>query len=100
VRRALTGSDAQIPGLAETLIRTLTVGSVDTVAAARLHADLVITPQVDDIGLMEWQSIGRARELGRAAARQALEADPGVVERLAGNAVSQPDQDVGARLGG
>jgi NTE family protein len=84
VRRALTGSEAEVPGLGETLVRTLTVGSIDTVAAARLHADLVITPQVDGIGLMEWRAIGRARELGRQAARQALAADPDLPRRLGG----------------
>jgi NTE family protein len=82
VRRALTGSEADIPGLGETLVRTLTVGSVDTVAAARLHADLVITPQVDGIGLMEWRSIARAREIGRDATRKALAADPDLPRRL------------------
>src|SRR5262249_37887910 len=82
LRRALTGSEADVPGLAETLVRTLTVGSVDTVAAARLHADLVVTPQVDGIGLMEWRAIGRARELGRQAAREALTTDPDLPRRL------------------
>jgi NTE family protein len=82
VRRALTGSEAEVPGLAETILRTLTVGSVDTVAAARLHADLVITPNVDGIGLMEWRAIARARELGREAARQALTADPDLPGRF------------------
>ena len=81
-RRALTGSEAEVPGLAETILRTLTVGSVDTVAAARLHADLVITPAVDGIGLMEWRAIARARELGREAARKALAADPDLPGRL------------------
>ncbi|HXW59814.1 MAG TPA: patatin-like phospholipase family protein [Solirubrobacteraceae bacterium] len=76
VRRLLTGSEAQVPGLAETMLRTLTVGSVDTVAAARLHAALVITPSVDGIGLTEWGAISRVRELGRAAVREALAADP------------------------
>ena len=82
LRRALTGSEAEIPGLAETIVRTLTVGSVDTVAAARLHADLVITPQVDGVGLMEWRAITRVRELGREAARKALAADPELPGRL------------------
>ncbi len=82
VRRALTGSEAEVPGLAETILRTLTVGSVDTVAAARLHADLVITPHVDGIGLMEWRAIARVRELGREAARKALAADPDLPGRL------------------
>lgn len=81
-RRALAGSEAEIPGLAETIVRTLTVGSVDTVRAARLHAELVITPQVDGIGLMDWRAIARARELGREAARKALAADPDLPRRL------------------
>jgi predicted acylesterase/phospholipase RssA len=58
------------------------VGSVDTVAAARLHADLVITPNVDGIGLMEWRAIARVRELGREAARSALAGDPDLPGRL------------------
>jgi predicted acylesterase/phospholipase RssA/CRP-like cAMP-binding protein len=82
VRRALTGSEAVVPRLSETLVRTLTVGTVDTVAAARLHADLVIAPKVDGIGLTEWRAIGRARELGRQAASQALAADPNLPGRL------------------
>jgi predicted acylesterase/phospholipase RssA len=82
LRRALTGSEAPIPRLGETIVRTLTVGSIDTVAAARLHADLVITPAVESIGLMEWQSLHRVRELGRAAARDVLARDPDLLKRL------------------
>jgi predicted acylesterase/phospholipase RssA len=63
-------------------LRTLTVGSIDTVIAARLHADLVITPQVDGVGLMEWSAIARMRELGQEAARKALAADPDLPGRL------------------
>jgi NTE family protein len=74
LRRALTGSEAEIPRLGETIVRTLTVGSIDTVAAARAHADLVITPPVDGVGLSEWKSLDRVRELGRQAAREALAA--------------------------
>jgi len=55
---------------------------VDTVAAARLHAELVITPRVDGVGLVEWRAIKRVRELGREAARQALAADPDLPRRL------------------
>lgn len=71
-RRALTGRDAPIPYLGETIVRTLTVGSTDTAAAMQRHAHLVITPVVDGIGLLDWRAIGQARELGRQAARQAL----------------------------
>jgi NTE family protein len=82
VRRALTGSDAAIPRLGDTIVRTLTVGSVDTLAAARLHADLVITPAVDGIGLMDWKALPRVVELGRQAARAALDAHPSLAGDL------------------
>ncbi len=83
VRRALTGSEAEIPRLGETMMRTIGVGSIDTVAAARLHADLVISPRVDGVGLMDWGAIAQVRELGRAAAREALAAHPDLSTRLA-----------------
>jgi predicted acylesterase/phospholipase RssA/CRP-like cAMP-binding protein len=83
IRGVLTGSEAEIPRLGETIVRTVTVGSSDTVAAARLHADLVITPQVDDVGLMDWKALPRVRELGRQAARDALAAHPELPGRLA-----------------
>ncbi len=82
VRRLLTGSEAEIPRLGETLVRTLMVGSTDTVAAARAHADLVITPVADSVGLMDWRALPRVVELGRRAAREALAANPDLVERL------------------
>ncbi|HKA67792.1 MAG TPA: patatin-like phospholipase family protein [Actinomycetes bacterium] len=82
VRRLLTGSEAEIPRLGETILRTMTVGSSDTAAAAGLHADLVITPPVEHIGLLDWKALPRVVELGRRAAREALEADPEVLSRL------------------
>jgi NTE family protein len=82
VRRALTGSEAEIPRIGETIIRTVAVGSIDSAVAAQTHADLAITPAVDEIGLMDWKMFPRMRELGRRAARQALEADPEMAERL------------------
>ncbi len=82
VRRALTGSEAEIPRLGETILRTVTVGSIDTIAAARLHADLVVTPRVDGIALMDWKSLPRVVELGRRAARQALQTHPELTGRL------------------
>jgi NTE family protein len=82
VRHALTGSEAQIPRLGETIVRSVLVGSRDTVAASRRHADLTITPQVDGIGLLEWKALPRARLLGRRAAHEALEAATDLHERL------------------
>jgi predicted acylesterase/phospholipase RssA/CRP-like cAMP-binding protein len=82
VRRALTGSEAEIPRLGETILRTVTVGSINTLAAAHLHADLVITPQIEGIGLLDWKAFARVTELGRRAAREALAADPELTSRL------------------
>ena len=82
LRRALTGSDIAIPRLGETIVRTVTVGSIDTVTTARTHADLVITPAVADIGLLDWKALRHVREIGRAAARRALEDEPDLLARL------------------
>jgi predicted acylesterase/phospholipase RssA len=79
----LTGSEADIPRLGETIIRTVLVGSSDTVAAARIHADLVITPRVEDVGLLDWKALGQVYERGRIAAREALESNPELASRLA-----------------
>jgi predicted acylesterase/phospholipase RssA len=75
--RALVGTDVQLPRIGETLVRTLTVGSADTVAAALRHADLVIAPQVERVGMLDWTSLDRVREIGRGAAREALAAYDG-----------------------
>jgi predicted acylesterase/phospholipase RssA len=72
VRHLLTGSNTPIPHLGETIVRAVTVGSSDTVAAARMHADTVITPAVEGTGLVDWKSFPRMVEIGREAARQAL----------------------------
>jgi len=64
------------------MMRTVTVGSTDIAAAARLHSDLVITPKVEQIGLMDWKALPRVVELGRRAARDALEADPELLSRF------------------
>jgi predicted acylesterase/phospholipase RssA len=82
VRRALTGSEAEVPRIGETIIRTLAVGSIDSSVAAATDADLAISPAVDAIGLMDWKMFPRMRELGRRAAREALEANPEIAERL------------------
>ena len=77
-RRALTGSEHTIPRFTETIVRSMTVGSTNSAAAA----DLVITPAIEGIGLLDWKAIDRMRELGRDAARKALDSDPGLLARL------------------
>lgn len=76
VRRYAGGGDRPPPALGETLGRVLLLGSSKTSEAARRHADLVITPRTDGVGLMEFHQIDRAREAGREAARAAIEDAP------------------------
>jgi NTE family protein len=76
IRRYLTGTDAEVPRLIETIVRTVTVGSSDTAEAARRHADLVIQPRVEGVGLLDWRQLDAVVETGRAAARRVLENPP------------------------
>jgi predicted acylesterase/phospholipase RssA len=55
------------------------MGSVDTAEAARRHADLVILPEDDGVGLFEFHMIDTMREAGRRAARRALSSAPSSV---------------------
>jgi NTE family protein len=95
LRRTLTGSEVAIPRLGETIVRTVTVGSTDTVAAARLHADLVITPAVAGVGLLDWKALRRVRELGRAAVYSGLEADSDLLSRLGSRSRQPFDRAIG-----
>ncbi|ORW14487.1 MFS transporter [Mycobacterium lacus] len=63
---------AQVPNIVDTLVRTMTIGSAMAATAVLARADLAITPDTSDIGLLEWHQIDRAREAGRIATREAL----------------------------
>jgi predicted acylesterase/phospholipase RssA/CRP-like cAMP-binding protein len=65
---------ARAPSLGETLTRVLLLGSSNTSDEARRHADVVIKPRPVGVGLLEFHQIDAAREAGRVAAREALEA--------------------------
>jgi NTE family protein len=62
--------------IGETLMRTLTLASVDTAEAAQRYADVVIEPEDVGVGFLEFHQIDRLREAGRRAARDALAAAP------------------------
>lgn len=74
-RRVVTGQDIELPRLAETMIRTLAVGSSNTVAAARQNADIVIRPAVERAGLLDWKQLPQMRDAGRNAVRRLMETD-------------------------
>jgi len=76
LRALLVGSELPMPSIRETLLRTMLLGSVDSDAASREHADLVITPDLREFGLMSWKELERMREEGRRATRAALATTP------------------------
>ncbi len=90
IRRAIIGWDTPLPSFGETLTRSVVLGSIDTAEAARKHADVVIAPEVQGIGLVEFDRIGEIRAQGSAAAREALDRLPeSVFESVAGATVAQ-----------
>jgi predicted acylesterase/phospholipase RssA len=62
----------RVPGIAETLIRTMMMGSGLAAATTLAQADVVIRPSTRGVGLLEFHQIDQAREAGRVAAREAL----------------------------
>ena len=62
----------RMPGMAETLMRTMFMSSGPATATALARADVIITPRTGDIGFLEWHQIDVAREAGRLAAAQAI----------------------------
>ncbi len=70
---------ARTPSLGETLARVLLLGSTNTSESARRHADLIIKPQAEGVGLLEFHQLDAAVEAGRSAARQTLEQTGGVL---------------------
>jgi predicted acylesterase/phospholipase RssA len=72
-RRLLTGSEEPVPRVAETLLRTMALGSIDTAGAGERHADLVIAPQIEGVRMLEWQKLDQTRAIGREAAKVALD---------------------------
>ena len=62
----------RVPGIAETLMRTMMMGSGLAAATTIAEADVVIRPGSRGVGLLEFHQIDQAREAGRTATREAL----------------------------
>jgi predicted acylesterase/phospholipase RssA len=75
VRRleASTVDEPPLPSIMETLSRATVLGSVERAERNRELALLVITPEAQDIPLRDFRALDRAVDVGRAAARAALD---------------------------
>jgi NTE family protein len=83
VRRvgAEDGSDEPaLPSITETLSRATVLGGAERTERNRTLADVLVTPDVQDVALREFSALDRAAAAGREAMRATLEA--GVAERL------------------
>jgi NTE family protein len=70
------GGEPPLPNIKETLVRAISIGSVDAVGVARQQADLLIAPETGTVGMTEFEQLDRMVEAGRAAARTALAGAP------------------------
>ena len=68
-----TGEEPPVPSITETLARATVLGSVERAERNRSLATLVITPDVQAVGLRQWSALEQAVEAGRRAAIEALE---------------------------
>jgi NTE family protein len=62
----------QRPPIVETMVRATLLGSWERATRSRDRADVVITPAVDDIGLLEFDCLDQAVAAGEAAVAAAL----------------------------
>jgi len=82
-----TNPQALLPTILETLSRATVLGSVERAEANRDLADLLITPDVQDISLRGFKHLDRAVDAGRRAAEDALAAGGKEVLKVAARQV-------------
>ena len=75
VRRLPEGVDPEVPTLAETLFKAMLLSESDS-DRRRSFADVLIRPDCEDIGTIEFHMLDAARDRGRRAAAAALAASP------------------------
>ncbi|HUG64825.1 MAG TPA: patatin-like phospholipase family protein [Gaiellaceae bacterium] len=62
-----------LPTIMETLSRATVLGSVERAESNRRLADLLVTPDVQDVAMREFSALDRAADAGREAMRAALD---------------------------
>ncbi len=70
------------PGLGDTLLRTMLIGSAGAVQSARAKGVTVITPAPMGVGLLEFHQLDIVIESGRFAARELLEQTGGTIPEV------------------
>jgi len=81
----------RVPGLADTLMRTMMIGSGGAADAARARGAWVVGPSSMGVGLLEFHQLDRMVQSGRAAARALLDQASGDL-RPAADESDEPDE--------
>jgi len=81
----------RVPGLADTLMRTMMIGSGGAADAARARGAWVVGPSPMGVGLLEFHQLDRMVQSGRAAARALLDQASGDL-RPAAEESDEPDE--------
>jgi NTE family protein len=76
LRETAPGEAPRVPSLMSTLANLAFLATSDTSEQAHSHADLVIAPEPEDVGALEFHMIDSMRAAGRRAALDALEHAP------------------------
>ncbi|OBG77600.1 patatin-like phospholipase family protein [Mycobacterium sp. E3305] len=79
VRRLVTGTDAALPPLQDTLLRSVELAAPKWNLRELPRVTAIIEPDVSAIGPLDFKNIDAALQAGRKAARAALEAQPTLV---------------------
>jgi predicted acylesterase/phospholipase RssA len=85
----------RVPGLADTLMRTMMIGSGGAADAARSRGAWVVAPSSMGVGLLEFHQLDRMVQAGREAARALLEqasGDLGSIPAGEPDASGEPDE--------
>ncbi len=93
-RRGPRQGRPRVPALGETLLRTMMIGSGGAIEAAHRQGAVVVTPDAQGVGLLEFHQFDRMVEAGREAAR-ALLADGTLDLGVAGPSASDLAPDAG-----
>ena len=79
IRRLVTGTDAALPPLQDTLLRSVELAAPKWNLRELPRVTAIIEPDVSAIGPLDFRNIDAALNAGRIAARAALEAQPTLV---------------------
>ena len=78
MRSLAPGVEPTVPGFVETIFKVMLLSESDD-ARRRSFADVLIRPDFEGVGILEFHMLDQMRESGRRAAATALEVAPAAI---------------------